>query len=370
MKHQSKIENTFREIVKKDKKVRNAYLLVHSEKLGVDINIAEGATGNMPANNQQPNYLASVGKVFTATIIGMLYDNGTLDYEEKIINYLDDEIMNGLHIYKGVDYSGEITVKHLLTQTSGLNDVFYHLFERMKNDHKFNTTPKGAVNWGKTHLKPVAKPGKKHYYTDTNYYLLGLIIESITKKPYHEVVHKMIFEPLGMDKSYLFGYSKPKIESQFPTAGVFVEGINCMDDERFAQIDYAGGGVVAPLEEYLVFMKALVNHKLVKESTLNKMIYDDIKMGFPAIAFDYGYSLWKPKAIPVLLPKKYFCWGGVGVTGAFMFYHPLTESYIIGTFNDISYTSKALQFMLRKVIRNLLQLPFSLLQYVKTVIHQ
>ncbi len=355
MKLLTKIEENFRGIAIKDKNIRNAYLLVHSEKLGIDINIAEGATGNVPANNQQPNYLASVGKLFTATIVGMLHDQGVLDYEERITNYLDAEIMNGLHVYKGVDYSEEITVKHLLTQTSGLNDVFYHLFKKMKNNPEFNICPKEAVSWGKSNLKPVAKPGKKHYYTDTNYYLLGLIIESITKKPYHDVVHEMIFEPLGMDKSYLFGYSKPKIESQFPIAGVFVDGINCMDDERFAQIDYAGGGVVAPLEEYLVFMKALVNQKLVKESTLSKMIYDDIKMGFPAIAFDYGYSVWKPKAIPVLLPKKYFCWGGVGVTGAFMFYHPLTESYIIGSFNDISYTSKALQFMLTKVIKELIK---------------
>lgn len=352
---QEQIETVFRQQVNNDKKLRNAYLLVHSEKLGIDINIAGGETGNIPANNQQLIYLASVGKIFTATIIGMLHDQGVLDYEEKIQTYLDDEIMKGLHIYKGVDHSGEISVKHLLTQTSGLNDVFYHLFKKMKNDPGFNITPREAVNWGKINLKPVAKPGKKHFYTDTNYYLLGLIIESLTKRPYHAVLHEMIFEPLGMSKAYMFGYSKPKIESQLPPAGVYIDNINCIEDERFAQIDYAGGGVVAPSEEYLIFMKALVSHKLVRESTLNKMIYDDIKMGFPAIAFDYGYAVWKPKAIPLLLPKKYFCWGGVGVTGAFMFYHPGTESFIIGTFNDISYTSKALQFMLRKVIRELIK---------------
>jgi len=113
---------------------------------------------------------------------------------------------------------------------------------------------------------------------------------------------------------------------------------------------------VAPLSEYLVFMKALVNGQLVKEATLNKMIYDDIKMGFPAIGFDYGYSVWKPKAIPLLMPEKYFCWGCVGITGAFMFFHPQTDAYVIGTFNDKSYTSKALRFMLMKVIKPLLKI--------------
>jgi len=113
---------------------------------------------------------------------------------------------------------------------------------------------------------------------------------------------------------------------------------------------------VAPLNEYLVFMKALVNRQLTEEATLNKMIYDDIKMGFPAIGFNYGYSVWKPKLLPLLMPKKYFCWGCVGVTGAFMFFHPLTESYVIGTFNDKSYTSKALRFMLTKIIKPLLKI--------------
>lgn len=352
----NKTEKKFREIVKKDKKVRNAYLLVHSDKLGISMNIAEGKTGEIEANSKQANHLASVGKLFTATIIGILHDKGMLNFEDKIYKYLDEKLMQELHVLDGTDHSSDISIKHLLTQTSGLNDVFYHLFKKIRTEPSFTITPEEAVFWGKSNLRPVAAPGKKHFYTDTNYYLLGLIIESITKKSFHEVVHELIFEVLEMDNAYLFGVSSPKKEAEFPPAGLFIDDFNCIEDERFAQIDYAGGSITAPLDEYLIFMKALVNHQIVKEETLNKMIYDDIKMGFPAIGFNYGYSVWKPKAIPLILPKKYFCWGCVGVTGAFMFYHPLTESYIIGTFNDISYTSKALNFMLSKIIKDLLKL--------------
>jgi D-alanyl-D-alanine carboxypeptidase len=78
-------------------------------------------------------------------------------------------------------------------------------------------------------------------------------------------------------------------------------------------------------------------------------------MAFPMIGFNYGYSIWKVKTIPLIMPEKYNCWGCVGVTGAFMFFHPLTRSYIIGAFNDDTYKSKALQFMLRKVIKELLR---------------
>ena len=351
---QEKIESSFRKQVQNDKKVKNAYLLVHSVKLGIDINIAEGKTDEIQANPKQANHLASVGKLFTATIIGMLQDKGLLNFDDKIAQYLDADLMDGLNVYKGKDYSGDITIKHLLVQTSGLNDVFFPLLKKMIIDPKLELTVREALQWGKNNIKPVSKPGQRHFYTDTNYYLLGLIIENITNKTFHEAVHEMIFNPLGMENAYINGYSSPKIKAQYPPANIYLFNINFIDNIKIAQIDYAGGGIVAPLDEYLIFMKALVNYQLVNKETLTKMIFDDIKMGFPAIGFDYGYSIWKPKAIPLLLPGKFFCWGCVGVTGAFMFYHPQTETYIIGTFNDKSYTSKALRFMLMKVIKPLL----------------
>lgn len=351
-----KIESTFRQQVQKDKKVKNAYLLVHSEKLGINLNIAEGRTGEIPAHPDQPNHLASVGKLFTATLIGMLYDKDLLNYDDKIANYLDPDLMNGLHVYKGKDYSGDITIKQLLKQTSGLNDVFFPLVKKMMKDPHLEFTVREALEWGKTNTRPLGKPGQKHFYNDTNFHLLGLIIESVTKKAFHEALHEMIFEPLSMENTWIHGYSQPMKEAQYPPAHIYLYNIDLIDNTRMAQIDYAGGGVVAPLNEYLIFMKALVSGHLVKRTTLDKMINDDIKMGFPVLGFDYGYSIWKPRAIPVMLPEKYYCWGCVGITGAYMFYHPKTESFVIGTFNDKSYTSKSLRFMLTKVIKPLLKL--------------
>ena len=351
---QEKIESTFRQQVQNDKKVENAYLLVYSGKSGIDLNIAEGKTGDFQARPEQANHLASVGKLFTATLVGMLHDKGLLSYDDKIAKYLDTDLVRGLHVYKGNDYSGDISIKHLLKQTSGLNDVFFPLLKKLMDNPNLEMTVREALEWGKANLKPVARPGQKHFYTDTNYYLLGLIIENVTKKPFHEALQQMILEPLKMENAYINGFSEPKNKPQYPPAHINLFNANFIEDKRAAKIDYAGGGVVAPLSENLVFMKALVNGQLVKDATLEKMIYDDVKMGFPAVGFDYGYSVWKPKAVPVMMPKKYFCWGCVGVTGAFMFYHPGTEAYVIGTFNDKSYTSKALRFMLTKVIKPLL----------------
>lgn len=352
---EEKIGSSFRKIVKSDTKIKNAYLLVYSEKLNLNINIAEGYTGTLPASPDQANHLASVGKLFTATLIGMLYERGLLAFGDRIAKYLDADLMNGLHVYKGKEYSGEITIKQLLNQTSGLNEVFFPLLKKMINDPGLDITVREALQWGKSNLKPLFEPGRKHFYSDTNYLLLGLVIESITQKPFHVVMHEMIFDPLKMENSYINGFSLPKAEPLLPSAHIYLYNTNFTDNKQVAQIDYAGGGVIAPLSEYLIFMKALVNHRLVRGDTLDRMIHDDVRMGFPVLGFRYGYSVWKPTAIPVLMPRKFYCWGCVGSTGAFMFYHPQTESYIIGTFNDQSYTSRALRFMFMKIVNVLLK---------------
>jgi hypothetical protein len=90
------------------------------------------------------------------------------------------------------------------------------LWKQFTKDTNFTITPREAIIWGKNNLKPVAVPGKKHFYTDTNYYLLGLIIENITNKSFYEVMHQYIFEPLGMKNAFVFGFSKPKVESSYP----------------------------------------------------------------------------------------------------------------------------------------------------------
>ncbi|MFO7742591.1 MAG: hypothetical protein R6X31_09795 [Anaerolineae bacterium] len=68
-----------------------------------------------------------------------------------------------------------------------------------------------------------------------------------------------------------------------------------------------------------------------------------------------GYSIWKLVSIPLILPAKFKCWGCAGATGAFLFYHPRTQSHIIGTFNDVAYMSRGLRWMLSTVVRQLLK---------------
>ena len=301
--YESRIERAFRKQVQNDRTVRGAYLLVQSEKLGVNLNIAESGNGSS-VHVDQPNHLASVGKLFTATLIAKLHEQGKLEFTDRIADYLDTELMKGLHLYRGHDYSQEITIRHLLMQTSGLYDLFYPLWKKMMTLPTFTISTRDAIEWGKEHMKPVAAPGEKHHYTDTNYYLLGFIIEGITGRPFHEVMHEMIFNPLGMRHAWMHGFSSPSQQSGHPMAGLFIKDTDFATVAGAPAIDYAGGSVTAPLSEYLLFLKALTSYRIIRKETLKQMINDDIYMGFPTVGFDYGYSIWKLKSVPLLVPPQ------------------------------------------------------------------
>ncbi len=341
---EAKIESLFRKKVNNDSKVKNAFLLVHSDNRDLHITLAEGNTGDIQSTPQQPNYMASVGKLFTSTIVSLLHEQGVLSFNDNISQYLDLELMNKLHIYKGKDYSNDIQIRHLLNQTSGLPDNFYPLFDKLLADPGFTITPREAITWAKQNVIPSAPPGKKAYYTDTNYHLLGLIVENVRGVPFHEALSELIFAPLGMKHSYMLHASEPMEDSNLPMAEFYANTIRVNELKGFAGMDYAGGGVVAPLEELLTFMMTLVTGKLVSAETLKIMKSDKAKL-YPN--FDYGYGIWQLKPIPLLIPAKFNSWGVLGATGAFMFYHPELETYLIGNFNHTSYQRKCVRFMFK-----------------------
>ncbi len=340
------IESFFRKEVKKNK-IKNAYLLVYSDKLGIDLNITEGS---LLTNPQQPNYMASVGKIFTSIIISILFEREELSFDDKISKFLDKAVKKELHIYQDNNYTEDIKIKHLLNHTSGLYDTFWPLLEKIIANEKINMTPREVIDWGKKNLKTKFPPGKGIYYSDTNYYLLALIIEEITKKPFHEILKEYIFKPLNMNNSYFLDKSNPIEENKYPMADFFDQDINISKLEGYSDIDYAAGGVVAPMEDLLKFMKALVNYQIIKKETLSKIMQEKVKLYW---GIKYSYGIWHFTGIPILMSKKINSWGVVGAIGSFMFYNPKTDSYLIGNFNDFSYGNKGLKFII-KIIKKLL----------------
>lgn len=328
--------------VQKDKNLKSAFLLVHSERNGIHLHITEGSM-----KLKQPAYMASVGKIFTSVLISMLYEQGEISFEDRMVKYLDQDLVKHLHVYKGIDYTNDIKIKHLLNQTSGLYDNFRPLLNKVLDDPNFTISPQEAIIWAKTNQKPHFPPGKGFKYTDTNYHLLGLIIEKLTGIPFNEAMKRYIYRPLGMMNSSVLHFSNPLDKDTQNLADFYVNKTNITNHKGYAGIDYAGGGVVSTGEDLLRFMKALVSYQLVRKETLDKMMNDKAKYG---VGIDYGYGIMRFKTIPLLMPKIFNVWGHAGATGAYLFYHPEMDTYLIGTFNDFSYERKGVKFMLIKVI--------------------
>jgi CubicO group peptidase (beta-lactamase class C family) len=351
------IQSRFQRAVEADKKIHNAYLLVESRRHGLDFSAALGQSqrpdgSRLPAHTDQPVFMASVGKLFTAVLIGLLVEQGKLRYEDTLAAYLDDDVLHNLHVFKGVDYSREIRLSQLLNHTSGLHDYFEDkppkgepMLNIILNQPQRRWTPREVITWSKENLPAHSPPGKKLHYSDTGYHLLGLVIESVTAMPFAEALHRFIFEPLGMNHAFVIGHSRPLEDSPHGLAGVYFGDQNVIDYASLS-IDYAGGGVTAPLGELLVFLRALADGKILRPATLERMRSDTARF---SIGIDYGYGTMLITTVPLIMPARFNCWGNAGSTGAFLFYHPLLDACLIGSFNQAGYAPKAIRFMLQIV---------------------
>jgi len=350
----SRIVKKLKGTVDSNPKLHNAYLLVHSEKHNIHWNMAHGHTDGIPANEEQPYHTASIGKTFTSLIIAILIEEGKLSYDDPIAKYLADDLMQDLHIYKGKDYSNEITIEHLVRNTSGLPDFYedkpkqgkFFLAMILEEPARY-WTPQETIQWSKQNLSPRFPPGKGCHYTNTGYNLLGLIIENITSISYHEALHKYILQPLDMNHTYLSQYSEPAVQSSYSVANINANNkeIKVEDHRSFSSI-YAGGQTVSTSEDLLKFMKALVGNQLIPQQSLLKMMqWKKLWIGV-----DYGYGLMRVRMLP--FTQKYNVWGHLGSIGSFMLYNPSMDAYVIGNFNKTGFLSTSIRFVF-SVLRTL-----------------
>jgi CubicO group peptidase (beta-lactamase class C family) len=125
----------------------------------------------------------SVGKQFTATLAMMLIREGKLALDDDITKYLPE----GKGLWEGV------TVRHLLSHTSGLPDLPYFEMD-MRKDYTETELVKYLVGQG----KPPKKPGTEWRYNNGGYVMLGVLLGRVGGKFYGDLLQEKIFKPLGM----------------------------------------------------------------------------------------------------------------------------------------------------------------------------
>ena len=349
-------------MVKKKKDLKNTLLLIHSDRLNIHWKFAAGTTGpgETPISEDNPYHIASIGKTFTSVIIARLCERGILRIADPVSKFLSPQMLDGLFVYKGIDYSRDVLVKHLLNHTSGIADYYEDKPLRGKSMKELAIEepqrfwkPEETIAYSRDNQKAFSNPGRKFHYSDTGYNLLGKIIENVTEKPYHENLHTEIFSPLGMDHSHFLFYSDPKEKNPFQFADIYL-GKHEVSSFKSLSIDWAGGGIISTMEDLLLFHNALVNNTLIKKETMEIWMKDVGKFGF---GMDYGYAILSLNIgkMTVFLPKALNLWGNFGSFAQYMFYSPTHDVYIIGSFNHSNYVVKQVFFLIY-VIRKISKL--------------
>ena len=159
---------------------------------------------NKAMNNCNLHHTASLAKSFVAIITLQLIEEGKLDFDTKIEDLLTDEIRSI------IPEIGQLTVKHLLQQTSGLPDIFELNFisDFMNDPEEVYTRVELLEYVAKKEL--LSEPGTEHHYSDTNFILLSFIIDQL-EGDHIEAIQKRIVQTLNLQNVYYHNGSYPNI---------------------------------------------------------------------------------------------------------------------------------------------------------------
>jgi D-alanyl-D-alanine carboxypeptidase len=348
-------------LIGRDTSVRNCVLSVTKGDGSFSWSGAAGIArqdSRVPMTKDTPIYIASITKLYTATVIMRLYEKGTLSLDDPMSRYLPKELIRGIHVYKGKDYSNEITIKQLLSHTSGIADYYTEkpkagksLFELFLEEPERRWTVDETIERARKELRPNFQPGTDASYSDTNFQLLGRIIETITGKPLHVVYEDFIFLPLGLKHTWLIGHSEPQLAPSATPADVFYKDTD-ISKARLNGAYWADGGIVSTAKEMIIFLKALNEGRVVSRATL-KLMHHWHKLQFP-LQYGYGTMYFKLPWLISKVMKAPPLWGHSGSTGSFLYYSEDLNLYMAGSINQVDSKSKPFRLMLRvmKVIQS------------------
>lgn len=241
---------------------------------------------NSPMSTADHMRVGSITKTMTATILLQLADEGKISLTDKLSKYFPD--------YPNGD---NITIEEVGNMSSGLfNYTEDPDFGKTLTENPFTPfTPGQLIDIAKTH-EPYFAPGKSFHYSNTNFILLGMIIEKITGNTMKSEIQKRIFDPLGMTNTLLadneyfpdphahgYGYADPT--SAEPTD---LTNMN-------ASWAWSAGSLISTLEDLKKYVTPLVKGELVSpQSHSQRLKWVDIppsERGQWTSMIQYGFGI-------------------------------------------------------------------------------
>ena len=341
--NESILNQLINNVIKK-KYIYGAVFYISSYDNSIDL---ISASGNIKEDSQY--YIASINKFFVSSIILNLYTKNNLDLHDKISKYLPEEVVRGLHVHKGKDYSYDLSIAHLISHTSGLPG---YLADKQANGKIVMAELKAGIDqsWPidkviqevkrmKTHFPPGKEGTAK--YIDTNHQILGLIIENITGKPVN-IVLKNLFQELNLNKTYVC--EDVNNENYLP--------IRYKSEKRHIPLflNSTQNDIISTAKDQMTFLKAFFSGYFFPKERLNELekwnnIFFPFKYGIGIQKFYIPRILSPFHSVPDMI-------GHCGSTGTLAFYVPEMDLFITGSINQQTKPNIAFQTMI-KIINKL-----------------
>jgi D-alanyl-D-alanine carboxypeptidase len=231
--------------------------------------------------------VGSTVKTFTAVTLLLLQEDGKLDLDDPIINYLSPEELEGLENAK------ESTIRQLLQHSSGIyNYIVNPEFQTASlNELTKVWQPEELLQYARN--KPAMFPiGTDVAYSNTNYVLLGRIIEKVSGQPFYEVFEERLFIPLGLQFTQ-FAATDPVPEDIVHGYVDLYSKLHLTDATRYSGWDYftADGGLISNAHDLAVFMQALFEGKVLQAASLQEMMDWRVPSGSQQELYDTAYGL-------------------------------------------------------------------------------
>ncbi|MFC6879685.1 MULTISPECIES: serine hydrolase domain-containing protein [Actinomadura] len=210
--------------------------------------LLNGKGGRIPTDARYR--IASQTKRITATVLLQLVDEHRLGLDDKLSEVLPEVARRDL-----VERADEITVRQLVQLTSGIPD-FSHTKEFDDFDFTTHYRPTDLLKASRS-LPREQEPGEKFSYSNTDYILLGMIIEKVSRRSLAAEFKRRIFRPLGMDRTYLptrpgQGIKGPHGHGYFPDASGRLHDMDRLNPSRAL----GAGGVVSNARDISRFFRA------------------------------------------------------------------------------------------------------------------
>ncbi|PIC62985.1 hypothetical protein CSV79_14270 [Sporosarcina sp. P13] len=334
-----KFKKVFEKITK-NKQVYESVLLI--ENFSGDFSYHLGYGGK---TIDTPILMASITKLFTSTCILMLREQGKLSLDDKIAKYFDEETLRSLHIYKGQEYSMDLTLSHLLFHTSGLPDAIEEGSNKAKKRaiYKDRQICIDETIMKTKQLKPHFAPGigKRAHYANINFDILGKIIEIVTDSTLEDVYKQFIFDPLGLKNTYL-----PINEGDY-VPNVYYKDTSFYLPKTVRSIP-ASGGCISTARELMIFIKAFLGGRLCNKTVFHELeINNKLQASMFPIQYGAGYMKISLGGLVTLFMGKGELLGHSGSTGSFAFYYPESDLFFVGDVNQMAQPALPVRLAMR-----------------------